>query len=56
MYWQCDFLGEWMVDLEGGTLPPPAVVPLPFQGRLLEGEGFGVEVRVGLGGGNPTTA
>ena len=24
-----------MVDLEVGTLPPPAAVPLPFQGRLL---------------------
>ena len=41
------------VCLEGGTLPPPSVVPLPFQGRHLDGGGFGVEVRVGLGGGTP---
>ena len=39
-----------------GTLPPPGGGPPPLEGRLWEWEGFGVEVRVGLGGGNPSTA
>ena len=29
MYWQCDFLGEWMVDLEGEPFHRLAAVPLP---------------------------
>ena len=35
MYWQCDFLVEWMVDLEGGTPPPPGGGPPPLEGRQL---------------------
>ena len=27
MYWQCDFLGEWMVDLEGEPFHHLAMVP-----------------------------
>ena len=55
MYWQCDFLVEWMVDLEGEPFHRLAAVSLPLEGRLWEWEGFGVEVGVGLGGGNPST-
>ena len=41
MYWQCDFLGEWMVDLEGGTPPPPGGgFPSPFRGGFWEVDNF----------------
>ena len=57
MYWQCDFLGEWGVDWKVGTPPPSSDGPPPLSGEAFGSwEGFGVEVRVGLGGGNPTTA
>ena len=44
---------EWRFAWKGETPPPPAAVPLPFQGRLLGGGSFGVEVGVDWKVGTP---